>query len=1036
MAKISILPICRGILPAGVLLAGLLLTSMASPAEEEEKITDFQSLRNSLLKQGAKTLSFDLQGIICESNPKIGTVLVRDASSTVILEMPSIPDTLSAGTVVKISGRNSWVNRSTHSIQLDTGPLLEVDGLHAPFTQSATITLEEGDQPFRLEWFNGDGPAKLNLEVEGPDLHRAKVPESWYKHRSPDGGTLLPGLGYARYRGTYWHTLPNFPALKEESRGETRGLDNGLIAAEGSTGLIYSGFLTLPRTGNYTFSVASDDGARVFVGKPNSSISIVSSLSSTPVAAAPTVETDVPGDDQFWGTSEGVVTFAGQNDHRIELELSGKVAVTHITVLDPGDAVPQNYLGKMVKVTGLKSTSGVVALSPRSIEVSAQSNDPKRVITTAAEIHQLRPAEAQKGRPVRLVGVVTMVSPQNIVLQDSSGGVYVHHTSSRAGDTPKPKEIWEVTGITDDGDFSPVVRNSKLSYKQVGELPRGLKPTREQFADGSLDAEQVEIEGIVASSSPLQLELLTQEGSISIKNDTFYPLPTHNLSDAENASLVGSVVSIRGVYTATWNSSTRRVTPSQVRLGNAVLSITSPTPADLFDVELIKASDLLLFNSETRALQRVKVAGTVLLAKPSELFVHDGASGFRVLTRNGSDLKPGDQIEVVGFPRLEGVSPILLQAQTRKIGSTPLPKPIELGEEFVSNPHLDASLVSIHGRVISDTKRENSRTLELEKSSITFLAHIPMDSNSSVPFRKGSVLDLTGVYIRENLSHAGSTIEPFEIEVGNTTDITIEKTGPWWTQKHTIVLIFTLCGLLLVTSIGATLLQRTVVKRTEEISIHIKERETTERQRVLDQERSRVAQDLHDELGAGLTEAGILAALAKNPSIPDAKKEDYLVQLGGVCRTLVTGLDEIVWAVNPNYDAVADLAGYFSLFAQKFLQLADIRCRLNIAEEIPSHRLSSQLRHGIFLAFKEALNNIVKHSGATLVHLTIEIRDRNLYIVIADNGKSFKPGLQGARGEGLGGMETRIKQLGGEFNLQAGKEEGVVVTFRIPLEIS
>ncbi len=245
-----------------------------------------------------------------------------------------------------------------------------------------------------------------------------------------------------------------------------------------------------------------------------------------------------------------------------------------------------------------------------------------------------------------------------------------------------------------------------------------------------------------------------------------------------------------------------------------------------------------------------------------------------------------------------------------------------------------------------------------------------------------------------------------------------------------------MCCLLLLTSIGATLLRRTVVKRTGEIAVHIREREIIERQRVLDQERSRVAQDLHDELGAGLTEVGILASLANNPSIANGQKQGYLHQLGGVCRALVTGLDEIVWAVNPNYDGVGDLAGYLSLFAQQFLNLANIGCRLNIPASIPSLRLGSQVRHGIFLAFKEAVNNVVKHSGASMVHLAIETQGQSLFIRIADNGKGFLYNPGQISGDGLSGMKKRINQLGGEFRLDTGKVDGTVITFIIPLETS
>ncbi|MES2439894.1 MAG: ATP-binding protein [Verrucomicrobiota bacterium] len=1005
----------------------MLLPIIGAAAQQPEVLTSLAALRAAVAKQGSASLSFDLQGMVCDANGRLSNLVIQDASATVLLELPEIPANLRAGMVVKVEGRDCWANRGVDSIRLGTAPLLEIDGIHGQMTQKATVTLNHGDQPFRLEWFNGDGDFFLNMEVEGENLPRAKIPVEWF--RRSEGGAMLPGLDYRNYTGDRWYSLPPFHTLKPVKSGTAGGLEMSAMIPRNNSAVVFDGFIRMPKAGRYDFYLTTDDGGRAYLGTPNVTCR-VTSPGGTSAMAVPTMEAPAPGKEQFWGTGEGRVVFAGRSGDRMELELSGTVVSTRVTLIDPQGVRPQDFLGKTVRVTGLKSAAGILVLKAESVEIAPNTEHSKGVITTADEIHRLRPEEAAKELPVRLVGVVTMVSPQNIVLQDSSGGVYVRFISTLSGILPKPKEIWEVEGITDDGDFSPMVHTARLSFRQSAELPKGVKPTRGQFADGSLDAEQVEIDGIVASSSPLQLELLTQEGSIFVKDDVFYPLPTNVMTEEEHATLVGSVVNLRGVYTATWDDATRRVNPSHLRLGNAILSVTSPAPQDPFGTDLIKPSDLLMFNSETRAFQRVKVAGMILCRKGNELFVNDGKSGFRVISRNAGDLRSGDRIEAVGFPRLEGSSPILLQSQTRKTGAGPLPKPIALGGDFISNPQLDSTRVSIRGTLVSDTKMESSRTLELEKGSVTFLAHVPIESNSGILYRKGSLLHLTGVYVRAGERHTSTPVEPFEIEVGEPDGIRILWIGPWWTPKHTYLLIFILCGLLLLTSIGVTLLRRTVVKRTREIEVHIHEREIIERQQMLDQERSRVAQDLHDELGAGLTEAGILASLANNPSIAREQKQDYLQQLGGVCRTLVTGLDEIVWAVNPNYDAVADLAGYFSLFAQKFLHLADIGCRLNIPEVIPPHRLGSEERHGIFLAFKEALNNIVKHSHANVVHLTIEIKNKSLFIILEDDGRGFD---FEAEGDGLGGMENRAKQFGGKFHLHSRTNEGTTVTFEIPL---
>src|SRR5208282_2086410 len=140
----------------------------------------------------------------------------------------------------------------------------------------------------------------------------------------------------------------------------------------------------------------------------------------------------------------------------------------------------------------------------------------------------------------------------------------------------------------------------------------------------------------------------------------------------------------------------------------------------------------------------------------------------------------------------------------------------------------------------------------------------------------------------------------------------------------------------------------------------------------------------------------------------------YLDQLSEAARRLVTGLDEIVWAVNPKYDSVASLASYYALFAQRFLNLAEIACRFDTVEQLPDYPMVSQLRHDIFLAFKEALNNVVRHSGATEVRLRIAVVQDQLMISVTDNGCGFETASGEPGSDGITGMHERMEKLGGQ----------------------
>ena len=238
-----------------------------------------------------------------------------------------------------------------------------------------------------------------------------------------------------------------------------------------------------------------------------------------------------------------------------------------------------------------------------------------------------------------------------------------------------------------------------------------------------------------------------------------------------------------------------------------------------------------------------------------------------------------------------------------------------------------------------------------------------------------------------------------------------------WFQATTASLAF--IGLLLV---GNIIMRQRMRRRVEQL----------ERQHELERVRSRIARDLHDELGTGLTEIGLLGELASDPAVSPNDKEHYLDQLKESAHSIVAGLDEIVWAVNPRYDSVNSLVSYYSLFAQRFLNLGGINCHLQVLEPIPEYPLDSKFRHEMFLAFKEALNNIVRHSKAEEVEIKIKVVENQLTISVSDNGCGIER-RSGPGQDGLVGMQERLQQIGGECQISSQPGGGTKVIFQILL---
>jgi signal transduction histidine kinase len=207
-----------------------------------------------------------------------------------------------------------------------------------------------------------------------------------------------------------------------------------------------------------------------------------------------------------------------------------------------------------------------------------------------------------------------------------------------------------------------------------------------------------------------------------------------------------------------------------------------------------------------------------------------------------------------------------------------------------------------------------------------------------------------------------------------------------------------------------------------------------EQQRSLERERARIAQDLHDDLGASLTEIGMLAATARDGTRSTADDGDPLSLIGQKADGLVRALDEIVWAVNPRHDSVASLADYLSGYAQDFLNLAGIRARLDVQRDLPAIPLKPEQRHGLLLAVKEALNNAARHSKAAEVRLRLRVSNGRLSLAVEDDGCGFSVAAPAASGNGLGNLRSRLEQLGGSLQVRSQSGQGSSVEMNLPLK--
>jgi len=215
--------------------------------------------------------------------------------------------------------------------------------------------------------------------------------------------------------------------------------------------------------------------------------------------------------------------------------------------------------------------------------------------------------------------------------------------------------------------------------------------------------------------------------------------------------------------------------------------------------------------------------------------------------------------------------------------------------------------------------------------------------------------------------------------------------------------------------------------------------ERVERLRALERERTRIAKDIHDDLGASLTRINLMSQSAQRgmDDVPLTMKN--LDQICTTARQLTRAMDEIVWAVDPQHDTLDSLANYLGKLIHELLGESGIRCRLDFPLNLPAWPVTAEVRHNLFLAFKEALHNVLKHSGASEVQISFALEPAAFSVSITDNGRGFDPAAKSAKPyphrNGLVNMLQRLQEIGGRCEIQSECGHGTRVDFFLPVKV-
>lgn len=1008
-------------------------------------ITNLQQLTHAANSGPQTNRELDLQVVVCAaSRAKVGVLIVQDPTGVELLQLGDLRRDIQPGEVLRIQQQNCWLRKRETGVELSAAPVVRNDGLHPWASNSGTVTLRAGKIPFRLEWFNYWRTFGLELQETGPGIALRPVLAGnfWHLADSTSGATnFQPGLRAECYEGA-WDVLPDFNLLQPVKTGVVTNLDLSIRTQDERTGIRFTGYLEIPRAGEYQFTLWSDDGSLLFLGDPRVPIVRLGQTNVPPARGSKLLGAGFGSQDQrIWTAVEGRVNFITRSGEGLKFDLGTDRHSISVWLADATGLNPATLMNARVRVTGLGRsvlTADRTSVLGKLFVASARSivfvdpalgpEEPNVPITSVAQVQGLPIERARQNLPVRIRGTVTGAINTSrehwMSFQDDTRGIFVQ-LSGTSNAAPAFGELWEVRGRSGAGDFAPIVVAEQLTRLGEGLLPLPVKPTWAELLNGSRDVQWAELTGLVTEVHSNTISLHLPEGQLAVEVDGSF--------ESELRPLRKTVVKIRGVLYAVWDATTREVRVGQVKMRSAAISVDVPAPADPFSAVGRTPRELLRFDAQASAFRPVKVSGQIVYADATQLYLEADGTGLKLLPMDKPDVQPGDLVEAVGYPDLGRMELVLRQALLRRTGQAPLPPPKQLEESSLTEASLNSTRVRVDGRLLGWHTEESGHVLEMQSGNRLYLARLASGKSVPLAFRPGSRLALAGVYVgRSHGQSSNADTESFELLINSLADITVLSQPPWWTLPRLLALLGVLLVILIFTVIWNTQLRRLVEQRTDQLQHEIRERERLERQAALETERSRIARDLHDDLGSSLTEISVLASTGQLPQHHPTSQTNLFQSIGSRARSLISALDVIVWAVDPEDNTLQSLADYLTGYTNDFFSHTQIACRFKVPVSFPSITLEGRVRHDVLMAVKEALNNIVRHAEATELEFRMAMVDDRLEIDIADNGKGIAADAHGT-GHGLKNLSARLKKLGGVCTIEPRPGGGTIVKIRLPL---
>ncbi len=670
-------------------------------------------------------------------------------------------------------------------------------------------------------------------------------------------------------------------------------------------------------------------------------------------------------------------------------------------------------------------------------------------LTTAAAVRMLSSEEAAKERPVRLTGVLLLVTRQRdaLVLRDETDGIYVE-LNHVIGDTRRPGDRLEISGVTSAGDFAPMVRAKRITWVGAGPLPSPRPTTIAELNAGGFDAAWVELEGIVRSCKPTppiqppsrrasqtapasaaDAKRLGQESwTITIaQGDDRMIVQVRDRVAPE--TLIDAHVRLRGVVFNVHNANRQFVRPSVQVAHQGMISVITPPSPDPFVLPLQRIDDILRFTPTGFNGHRIRVSGVVTAHQYGQtLWLQEGDRGVRVASEQEGALAPGDLVEVVGFPEHGGYAPSLNDAIFRKVSSGLPPKPRGLrATEEISRQ--DSNLVQIEATLDEVRQTGDGIVLTLSWNDTSVSAVLPRRTGElkEGPWEAGSRVRVTGICVSgqsEFLRPSGLWVaDKMQILLRDAGDLAVISPAPWMTPRRGLWIAVVVAAVILLALIVVAILARRQIAQREEAR-KLAEVEFA----AMLAERNRLARELHDTIAQELNAVSMQMELAKNSARNGTLAEvmPHLSTAHGIVRACLVEARESIWDMRSHILEKNDLLEALRSVAEQMS--AGLNCSVSTKSHGKLRRLAPVIENNLLRIGQEAVSNALKHAHARAIELEITFEASRVRLAIRNDGRGFDPDVERAVGHfGLRGMKERVEQMNGELSIRRVASGGTCV---------